>query len=138
MGVGEGRMEGVGRGIRLLPRHGVDDPKTQPLQREAYREDDVVRARHPQRTIGLEDAPGLAQPPDVELMVFSEASRSNRVTTPALALPSAVGRWCPRTRSPEVEVGRRCKPRLSNPCLRNLRVGEFSELRLRARAYSAL
>jgi hypothetical protein len=32
--------------------------KTQPLQREAEAEDDVVRARHPQRAVGLEDAPG--------------------------------------------------------------------------------
>jgi hypothetical protein len=36
----------------------VDDPKPQPLQREAEAEDDVVRARNPQRAISFEHAPG--------------------------------------------------------------------------------
>ena len=102
-------MEGVWRGIGFLPRHRVDDPKTQPLQREAEAEDDVVRARHPQRAVGLEDAPGRAQPPHVELVVFSEAHRANRVTTLGIALPGAARRQRTRTPSPQVEEQRHRK-----------------------------
>ncbi len=45
--VGEGRMEGVRRGIGLLPHHRVYDAVAEALEGEAQAEDDVVRARHP-------------------------------------------------------------------------------------------
>src|SRR5215210_7834414 len=43
------------------------------LEREAEAEDDVVRARDPDGSVGLEDAPRLLQPPDVELVIRFEA-----------------------------------------------------------------
>jgi hypothetical protein len=75
-------------------KHHVDDPKPQPLQRKAEAEDDVVRARHPQRAIRFEHAAGSSEPSHVELVVFFEAHRANRVTisaTPSDALGSR--RW---------------------------------------------
>jgi hypothetical protein len=58
----EGCVQGVGSEAGLLPGDLVDDPKPQPLQREAQAEDDVVGARHPQSAIRFEDAPGRAGP----------------------------------------------------------------------------
>ena len=87
MRVGEGCMEGVRRGIGLLPHHRVYDAVVEALEGEAYAEDDVVRSRHPQGTVGLEEAPGRLQPPDVELVIFFPAHRANRVTTLDLTLP---------------------------------------------------
>jgi hypothetical protein len=91
VGVVKGSTEGVGRGIRFLPSHGVYDVVPEPLEGEAEAEDDVVGARHPQRALGLEDTPARAEPPHVELVVLGQTLRANRVTMPA-ALPGAV-RW---------------------------------------------
>ena len=92
MGVGEGVVEGVGRGIGLLPHNRVAHAKAQTLQSEADAEDDVVGARHPQGTVGFEDAPRLPEPPHVELVILSQALRANRVTTTSVALPRTFGR----------------------------------------------
>src|SRR5215211_382973 len=98
--VGERRMQSVGRRVRLEPGNVVDDLEPQPLEREAYAEDDVVRTAHPQRAVGLENSPGRAQPPDVEVVILLQSHRANRVTILGLALPGAAGRQRPRTRSP--------------------------------------
>jgi hypothetical protein len=52
---GDGGVVDVRDGAGLLPGYLVDDSKPQPLQREAEAEDDVVRARHPQRAAWRED-----------------------------------------------------------------------------------
>src|SRR4028119_181642 len=51
----------------------VDDSETEYLQREAWAEDDVVRAADPERAVGLEYAPSLPQPTYVPFLVLFEA-----------------------------------------------------------------
>ena len=68
-------MQGVGRRVVLNPNEVVDDPETEALQREAGAEDYVVRAGDPQRTVWLENAPRLPEPPDVELVILLESHR---------------------------------------------------------------
>ena len=58
MGVGEGRVQRVRRRIGLLPYHGIYDAVAEALEGEAYAEDDVVRARHPQRVGSLKETLG--------------------------------------------------------------------------------
>ncbi len=53
-----------------MPDHVVYDPIPQLLQREAQAEDDVMGARNPERTFGLEDAPGFLEPSQVELVIL--------------------------------------------------------------------
>lgn len=45
----------------------------------------------------------LPVPPHVELVVYFEVSRANRVTTPYFALPDAARKRQRRTRSPQVK-----------------------------------
>ncbi len=73
----------------------VYDAIPQPLKGEAEAEDDVVGARHPQGTVGLEDAPRLPEPPHVELVILRQAHKANRVTTIHSPLPCAPGRRRP-------------------------------------------
>ncbi len=88
----EGCMQSVGSGIRCSLGDPVDNLEAQALQGEAEAEDDVVRARDPQRAVGLEDAASLAKPADVPFVILLEAPRrANRVTTPGLALPGIFG-----------------------------------------------
>ena len=68
-GVGEGGVEGVGRGIGLFPSYGINDLEPHRLQGETEAEDDVVRAGDPDGAIRLEDAARLLQPPDVESVI---------------------------------------------------------------------
>src|SRR5215211_9000429 len=104
VGVGEGGVEGVGRGVGFLPSYSINDPEPHRLQGETEAEDDVMRAGDPDGALGLEDAPRLLQPPDVEPMIPREPYRTNRVTTPGFTLPAAAGARRPHSRSPEVEV----------------------------------
>jgi len=101
--VGEGGVEGVGRGVGFLPSYGIDDPEPHRLQGETEAEDDVMRAGDPDGALGLEDAAHLLQPPDVEPVIPREPYRANRVTTPCLALPRAVGERRKRSRDRTVE-----------------------------------
>ena len=71
--------------------HLVHDAILQLPQSGPDAEDDVVGARHPERTVGLEDAPRFPEPPHVELVILRQTLRANIVTTPTTALPSAVG-----------------------------------------------
>src|SRR5215211_236391 len=68
--VGEGGVKSVGDRVGLAPGDLVDDLETQPLEREAYAEDDVVRTAHPQRALRLENPTDRAQPPHVELVIL--------------------------------------------------------------------
>jgi len=70
--VGEGGVEGVGRGVGLFPSYGIDDLEHHRLQGETEAEDDVVRARDPDGAIRLQDATSLLQPPDVEPVITRE------------------------------------------------------------------
>jgi hypothetical protein len=67
--VGEGSVQGVGRGIWFSPRNLVNDLEPHRLQGETEAEDDVVRACDPDGAIRLEDAARLLQPPDVEPVI---------------------------------------------------------------------
>src|SRR5215212_4222685 len=87
--VGEGGVEGVRNGIGLLREDLVDDLETEPLEREAYAEDDVVRTAYPQRPAGSSSPTARAQPPHVEVMFLLQPHRANRVTTPCFALQGA-------------------------------------------------
>jgi hypothetical protein len=101
--VGEGGVEGVRRRVGLLPGDLIYDAVPQPLQREPNAEDDVVGARYPQRTVGLEDALRFPEPPHVEFVILRQALRANRVTTLATELPGAARKRQRRTRSPQVK-----------------------------------
>src|SRR5215218_1231762 len=111
VGVGEGGVEGVGRGVWFLPSYGINDLEPHRLQGETEAEDDVVRAGDPDGAIRLEDAARLFQPPDVESVIPREPHRANRVTMP-VTLPAAAGTRCPRSRRPAVEVRHHCKRQL--------------------------
>jgi hypothetical protein len=73
-------MEGYLIGLKelrpFLPKLHVYDAIPEPLEGEADAGDDVVGARHPQRAIGLEDAPRFSEPPQVEPMILLEAPSS--------------------------------------------------------------
>jgi hypothetical protein len=70
--VGEGGVEGVGRGVGFLPSYGINDLEPHRLQGETEAEDDVMRAGDPDGALGLEDAARLLQPPDVEPVIPRE------------------------------------------------------------------
>src|ERR671920_2207699 len=65
----------------VLLKDDVNDLEAHRLQGETEAEDDVMRAGDPDGALGLEDAPRLLQPPDVEPMIPREPYRANRVTT---------------------------------------------------------
>src|SRR3712207_8707543 len=46
----------VRRRVGLLPDHGVQDPEPQVLERDAYAEDVMVGADHPERPAGFQHA----------------------------------------------------------------------------------
>ena len=87
VGVGKGGVEGVRRRLWLRPCNLINDLAPHRLQGETEAEDDVMRAGNPDGALGLEDAPRLLQPPDVEPVIPREPYRANRVTTPCFALP---------------------------------------------------
>jgi hypothetical protein len=90
--VGKGGVEGV-RGRVWFSPGDVYELEFHRLQGETEAEDDVVRARDPDRAAGLADAARLFQPPDVELVILRKPYRPNRVTT-LLALQGTLGeRW---------------------------------------------
>ena len=108
MCVREGSVQRVRDGVWLLPGDLVYDLEAEALQREPEAEDYVVGAADPQRAVGLEDAPRLSQPPDVESVVLPEALRANRITMP-ITLSGGARRGPIRTQSPEVEEQRHRK-----------------------------
>jgi hypothetical protein len=64
------------------------------LEGEVHAEDDLVRARHPQRVGSLKGELGNTEAIWASLKVIPEAHRANIVITPFLALPGAFGRRC--------------------------------------------
>ncbi len=81
MRVGEGRVQRIRDRIGLLPNDAVYEAIPEALQRETQAEDDMVRARHPQGTVGLQDTSGFPKPSNVPFVILLESHRANRVTT---------------------------------------------------------
>src|SRR5215210_994793 len=69
VGVGEGGVHGVRGRVWFVPGDLIYHLELHALEGEAEAEDDVVRARDPDSSVGFEDAPRLSQPPDVELVI---------------------------------------------------------------------
>ena len=55
-------------------KYHVYHPEAEGLEGEADAEDYVMRPRHPDGAVGLEDPPGLPEPAHVEAMVLLEAA----------------------------------------------------------------
>src|SRR5215211_1124417 len=88
VGVGEGGVAGVGRGVGFLPCYGIYEVQFHGLQGETEAEDDVVRAGDPDGAPGPEEAARFLEPPDVEPVVpfepqglFSSATVTTRNST---------------------------------------------------------
>jgi len=73
--VGEVATRQIRRRIRLFPRDVVQDFEPELLHRIADGKNDMLRARDPDRAIGLEHALASAQPFGVELMVQLRPAR---------------------------------------------------------------